>query len=123
MKTAGTTTISSARSSIKEPLKRRLTVYFADDKVARYENLGVPTQADLEQLERDLRKARGRDQGERRKQRLWQRMSEPRQTGDGYDRLRRFDASEAEKAPDPVPPSAPAARSRRDSFGSNLSGR
>ena len=42
---------------IKEPLKRRLTVYFADDKVARYENLGVPTQADLEQLERDLRKA------------------------------------------------------------------
>ena len=42
---------------IKKPLKRRLTVYFADDKVARYENQGVPTQADLEQLERDLRKA------------------------------------------------------------------
>src|SRR3954467_977908 len=41
----------------KKPLKRRLTVYFSDDKVARYENLGVPTQADLEQLERDLRKA------------------------------------------------------------------
>ena len=41
----------------KEPLKRRLTVFFADDKVARYENQGVPTQADLEQLERDLRKA------------------------------------------------------------------
>ncbi len=42
---------------IKEPLKRRLTVYFEDDKVPRFENLGVPTQADLEQLERDLRKA------------------------------------------------------------------
>src|SRR6187551_292924 len=42
---------------IKEPLKRRLTVYFADDKVARYENQGVPTQADLDQLERDLRRA------------------------------------------------------------------
>ena len=41
----------------KQPLKRRLTVYFADDKVARFENQGVPTQADLEQLERDLRKA------------------------------------------------------------------
>src|SRR3954464_6388569 len=32
----------------KDPLKRRLTVFFADDKVARYENLGVPTQSDLE---------------------------------------------------------------------------
>src|SRR5215213_3542782 len=42
---------------IKQPLKRRLTVYFADDKVQRYENLGVPVKADLEQLERDLRKA------------------------------------------------------------------
>src|SRR3982751_6517266 len=42
---------------LKAPLKRRLTVYFADDKVARYENLGVPTQADLDQLERDLRRA------------------------------------------------------------------
>src|SRR6188768_2453614 len=41
----------------KAPLKRRLTVFFADDKVARYENQGVPTQADLDQLERDLRKA------------------------------------------------------------------
>src|SRR3954447_3833703 len=33
----------------KQPLKRRLTVFFADEKVARYENLGVPTQSDLEQ--------------------------------------------------------------------------
>src|SRR5689334_25130670 len=41
----------------KQPLKRRLTVYFADDKVERFENLGVPTQADLAQLERDLRNA------------------------------------------------------------------
>src|SRR3982751_721969 len=42
---------------IKKPLKRRLTVYFADEKVARYENLGVPIQSDLEQVENDLRKA------------------------------------------------------------------
>src|SRR5215510_15812030 len=39
----------------KEPLKRRLTVYFADEKVQRFENQGVPTQADLAQLERDLK--------------------------------------------------------------------
>src|SRR5215203_974876 len=52
---------------IKQPLKRRLTVYFADDKVARYENLGVPTQADLEQLERDLRKAVAATKGKNKK--------------------------------------------------------
>src|SRR6185295_1845237 len=42
---------------IKQPLKRRLTVYFQDEKVQRYENQGVPTQADLEQVERDLKRA------------------------------------------------------------------
>ena len=47
----------------KEPLKRRLTVYFADDKVLRFENLGVPTEADLAQLERDLRKAVAETEG------------------------------------------------------------
>jgi len=41
----------------KQPLKRRLTVYFEDERVQRYENQGVPTQTDLQQLERDLRKA------------------------------------------------------------------
>jgi hypothetical protein len=41
----------------KEPLKRRLTVYFADDKVARYENQGVPRRRISYQLERDLRRA------------------------------------------------------------------
>src|SRR4051812_24271518 len=30
----------------KAPLKRRLTVFFTDEKVARFENLGVPTQSD-----------------------------------------------------------------------------
>src|SRR4029453_10543954 len=39
----------------KEPLKRRLTVYFADERVQRYENQGVPTQTDLQQLDRDLK--------------------------------------------------------------------
>ena len=41
----------------KQPLKRRLTVYFEDERVQRYENQGVPTQTDLEQLEQDLKKA------------------------------------------------------------------
>ena len=41
----------------KDPLKRRLTVFFADEKVSRYENLGVPTESDLDQVDRDLRKA------------------------------------------------------------------
>ena len=40
-----------------QPLKRRLTVYFADERVQRIENQGVPTQTDLDQLEQDLRKA------------------------------------------------------------------
>jgi hypothetical protein len=32
-------------------------VYFEDERVQRYENQGVPTQTDLQQLDRDLRKA------------------------------------------------------------------
>jgi outer membrane protein assembly factor BamE len=90
----------------KEPLKRRLTVYFQDDKVQRIENLGVPTQADLAQIEADLRKAIAETKKNRRKPSLWQRM-----TGRG-------DAAEpasddatandsAEQQPDPVPPSQP----------------
>src|SRR5215467_9745723 len=42
----------------KEPLKRRLTVYFEDERVSRFENQGVQTQADLGQLEKDLKKAK-----------------------------------------------------------------
>ena len=40
-----------------DPLKRRLTVYFADERVQRIENQGVPTQTDLAQLEQDLKRA------------------------------------------------------------------
>jgi outer membrane protein assembly factor BamE len=75
----------------KEPLKRRLTVYFEDDKVLRYENLGVPTQADLDQLERDLRRAQAETKGKGKKH-----TPAPAPT------------SEAGKAPDPVPPSEPS---------------
>jgi len=41
----------------EKPLKRRLTVYFEDERVQRFDNQGVPTEADLGQLERDLQKA------------------------------------------------------------------
>jgi outer membrane protein assembly factor BamE len=87
---------------IKAPLKRRLTVYFADDKVARYENQGVPTQADLDQLERDLRKAvaeKEKSDGKKSKSGSKAAAAEPASGA--------ATPSEAEKAPDPVPPSAP----------------
>jgi outer membrane protein assembly factor BamE len=84
------------------PLKRRLTVFFADDKVARYENQGVPTQADLEQLERDLRKARAATKSDK-KQAAASDKADTTEPSSGS-----ATPSEAEKAPDPVPPSAPA---------------
>jgi outer membrane protein assembly factor BamE len=81
----------------KEPLKRRLTVYFADDKVERYENQGVPTQADVEQVERDLRKAIAETKNQR-KQGFWKRT---------FGRNKEATNASDEKAPDPVPPSEP----------------
>ena len=80
----------------KEPLKRRLTVYFEDDKVQRFENLGVPTEADLAQLERDLRKAMAETKGKGKKNKNSAPETAPAST------------SEASKAPDPVPPSEPS---------------
>jgi outer membrane protein assembly factor BamE len=93
----------------KEPLKRRLTVFFQDDKVQRFENLGVPTQADLAQLEADLRKAIAETKNNRRKPSLWQRMTgrgdsaQPASSESASEEKK----SEAEQKPDPVPPSQP----------------
>jgi outer membrane protein assembly factor BamE len=90
----------------KEPLKRRLTVYFVDEKVARYENQGVPTQTDLDQMERDLKKAQADNQ---KKKTFWQRMfgrdtpSADTSTTTSGSKIEQ----EAAKPPDPVPPSAP----------------
>jgi outer membrane protein assembly factor BamE len=89
----------------KEPLKRRLTVYFEDDKVLRYENLGVPTQADLAQLERDLRKAQSETKN--KKQGFWGRTFGHKNPAPETSPAP-APTSEAEKAPDPVPPSAPS---------------
>jgi hypothetical protein len=86
----------------KAPLKRRLTVFFADDKVARYENQGVPTQADLDQLERDLRKAVAENKSKDKKHKSGSAAPAAAEPASGVGT-----SSEAEKAPDPVPPSAP----------------
>jgi outer membrane protein assembly factor BamE len=88
---------------IKEPLKRRLTVYFADDKVARYENQGVPTQADLDELERDLRRAIATTKKDKAKAGDAP-AAEPASGEANPSAIEK----EAEKAPDPVPPSAPS---------------
>jgi outer membrane protein assembly factor BamE len=88
---------------IKEPLKRRLTVYFADDKVARYENQGVPTQADLDQLERDLRRAIAVTKKDKKAKGGDETATEPASGEANPSAIEK----EAEKAPDPVPPSAP----------------
>jgi outer membrane protein assembly factor BamE len=92
---------------VAEPLKRRLTVYFEDDKVARFENQGVPTQSDLAQLEADLRKAIAETRKNRRRS-LWQRM-----TGRGGDipaetsNAPASDPKAEPPKPDPLPPAQP----------------
>jgi outer membrane protein assembly factor BamE len=92
---------------IKEPLKRRLTVYFQDDKVQRIENLGVPTQADLAQVEADLKKAIAETRKNRRKPSLWQRMTGKGESTAGSSEPSPEAKTEAEKKPDPLPPSQP----------------
>jgi outer membrane protein assembly factor BamE len=93
---------------IDQPLKRRLTVYFADDKVQRFENIGVPTQTDLEQLERDLKRAIAENKKNQRKPGFFKRLfgrdapAEPTKTEPSSS-----SESEAERPPDPVPDAAP----------------
>src|SRR3954470_3146782 len=91
---------------LKQPLKRRLTVYFQDEKVQRYENQGVPTQADLEEVERDLRHARAEAKA-RDDRGFWKRLF-TREKPAPQTEAAKSDAKTAdEKAPDPVPPAAP----------------
>ena len=102
---------------LEQPLKRRLTVYFDDERVQRIENQGVPTQTDLGQLEQDLQRAIDANK-KNRKQSAWQRMfgkDKPADaagtatTGDPAPASDSARAAEkaAEKEPDPVPPSQP----------------
>jgi outer membrane protein assembly factor BamE len=101
----------------KKPLKRRLTVYFQDERVQRYDNQGVPTQTDLEQLDRDLRKAIADSKKNERKPSLWKRMTggDGPQTGAAGNEVtpppepksETPSEGEGEKTPDPVPASQP----------------
>jgi outer membrane protein assembly factor BamE len=92
----------------KEPLKRRLTVYFEDERVQRYENQGVPTQTDLAQLELDLRKAIAANKKNQRKPSMWKRMTGRGDTESApAPEAKTSTEAEGQKPPDPVPPSAP----------------
>src|SRR5690348_2792635 len=91
---------------LKHPLKRRLTVFFQDEKVQRYENQGVPTQADLEQLERDLKRALA-EARTREKPSFLKRVFSRDKPAPQSEETRSESKSEAEKKPDPVPPSQP----------------
>jgi outer membrane protein assembly factor BamE len=99
----------------KEPLKRRLTVYFADERVQRFENQGVPTETDLAQLDRDLRKAIADNKKNDRKPSLWKRMTGRGETDTGAagndvtppPEPKTSAEAEAGKSPDPVPASTP----------------
>ena len=94
---------------LKQPLKRRLTVYFADERVQRIENQGVPTQTDLAQLEQDLQKAIAANKKNRKGSKPpadgAAPASEPTETPPPEPRNER--EKEAEERPDPVPSSAP----------------
>jgi outer membrane protein assembly factor BamE len=91
---------------IDQPLKRRLTVYFADDKVQRFENIGVPTQTDLEQLERDLKRAIAENKKNQKKPGFFKRIFS-RDAPAEPAKPEPTSAEEGEKSPDPVPPAAP----------------
>jgi outer membrane protein assembly factor BamE len=95
---------------LKQPLKRRLTVFFQDEKVQRYENQGVPTQADLEQVERDLRRALAEANARDNRgfwARLFRRDKPAPQTEEAKSEAKSATEKAAEKAPDPVPASQP----------------
>jgi len=92
----------------KQPLKRRLTVYFDDERVQRFENQGVPTQTDLAQLELDLRRAIAANKKNERKPSMWKRMTGRGDTESAPAPEAKTSAeAEGQKPPDPVPPSAP----------------
>jgi outer membrane protein assembly factor BamE len=98
-----------------KPLERRLTVYFEDERVQRYDNQGVPTETDLQQLDQDLRRAIAANKKNERKPSLWKRLTGRggTQTGAAGNDVtpppepRAETESETGKAPDPVPASQP----------------
>src|SRR3954469_12771575 len=92
----------------KQPLKRRLTVYFQDERVQRFENQGVPTQSDLADLERDLKKAIAATKKSQPKRRHGEtQATEPGTTETPPAKTKDENETKASAPPDPVPPSQP----------------
>jgi outer membrane protein assembly factor BamE len=98
----------------RQPLKRRLTVYFQDERVQRFENQGVPTQADLTDLERDLKKAVAATKKNQPKRKHGE--EPPADAGSATTpgpetttgpQTTSGSPSKADAPPDPVPPSQP----------------
>src|SRR3954466_14265374 len=91
-----------------QPLKRRLTVYFQDERVQRFENQGVPTQADLTDLEKDLKKAMAATKGSQPKRKHGEAESTGTSAPDtSGPETKNGTPSKADAPPDPVPPSQP----------------
>src|SRR5688572_19715734 len=91
---------------LEHPLKRRLTVYFEEERVQRIENQGVPTQTDLDQLEKDLQRAiAANKKGRKGKQQEDQPATEP--TGSPPPPPTNEREKEGEARPNPVPASDP----------------
>ena len=92
----------------RQPLKRRLTVYFQDERVQRFENQGVPTQADLTDLERDLKKAVAATKKNQPKHKHGETQStDTDSAGTTGPQTTTGSPSKADAPPDPVPPSQP----------------
>jgi outer membrane protein assembly factor BamE len=100
----------------EQPLKRRLTVYFEDERVQRYENQGVPTEADLQQLDRDLQRAIAATKKNERKPGFWKRITgqgDETDTGAAGNAVtpppepKNATEEAAQQPPDPVPASEP----------------
>ena len=98
-----------------EPLKRRLTVYFEDERVQRYDNQGVPTETDLQQLDKDLQRAIAATKNNEPKPSMWQRMTgggKPSTGAAGNDvtpppEPKTETEEKSAATPDPVPASQP----------------
>ncbi len=88
----------------KNPVKLRLTVFFEDEKVARYENVGVPTKTDLEQIEAQLRRAQEATRGRKS---IWQRWFGKDEPVESASPSGSTIEDKAAEPPNPVPPGAP----------------
>jgi outer membrane protein assembly factor BamE len=91
----------------RQPLKRRLTVYFQDERVQRFENQGVPTQADLTDLERDLKKAMAATKKNQPKRKNGEGQAADTSTDTSSTETKSGTESKADAPPNPVPPSQP----------------